>query len=139
MYNFRETANQRARIFSKQKLRKFQMDSGKRQHLLAFPGLDNIITIIFVKPYDILFFIALAVLLFQKNHRLLVVAGIISLFLSMINFALLASFRQPSDVLSHIGFGPLKISFLTAERLTWYAGGFFLVFAVFSLFKRGKK
>lgn len=93
----------------------------------------------FIKPYDILFFIILISMLLRRKYHLLVVAGLVSLILSMTNFAILVSLRLPSDVLSHFGVGPVRISFETAQHLTWYAGAFFLSFVAISILQGSKE
>ena len=92
-----------------------------------------------MKPYDLLFFIILISILFRKRYHLFVIAGIASLVLSLINFAVLVSFREPSDVLSYVGFGAIRMSFATAQHLTWYAAAFFSSFIFVSLLKEVKE
>jgi len=60
-----------------------------------------------MKPQDILFFIVLIVLIYKHNSKWAVSAGIFCLLFAIPLFA----FRV----------------FFTAERLTWYAGGVFLL------------
>lgn len=60
-----------------------------------------------MKPQDVIFFIVILFLLYKNNPRFLVLAGLLCLILSMPLFALWI--------------------FFTAERLIWYASGFFLV------------
>lgn len=60
-----------------------------------------------MKPQDILFLIVLVVLLFLRKPKLLVVAGLVCLALSMPLFAFWV--------------------FFTAQHLVWYGAGFFLV------------
>lgn len=71
-----------------------------------------------MKPQDILFIIILIALLFLRKPRLLVLAGLICLFLSIPLFA--------------------RWVFFTAERLDYYAAGFLLAAIIWFWF-RGKK
>jgi len=72
-----------------------------------------------MKIQDIVFLIVFSVLIYKGNPRWMVAAGIISLFLSIPLFSFWI--------------------FFTAERLTWYAGAFFLLSIIFNLWvKKGK-
>lgn len=71
-----------------------------------------------MKPQDIAFFATFFVLLYIRKPVLFVWAGLISLILAIPLFA----FRV----------------FFTAERLTWYAAAFFLIFILISLAKPRK-
>ena len=64
-----------------------------------------------MKIQDIFFFAVLSFLIYKKNPRSLVIAGLISLIISIPLFSFWV--------------------FFTAERLTWYAGGFFLLAIIF--------
>ena len=66
-----------------------------------------------MKVQEILFFVILAFLFFKRKPRNFVIAGIICLALSIPLFYFWI--------------------FFTAERLTWYAAAFFLLFLLFSL------
>ncbi len=66
-----------------------------------------------MKLQDLFFVVVLTLLLVLRKPRLLVWAGLISLILAIPLFA--------------------KWIFFTAERLTWYAAAFFLIFILFSL------
>ena len=66
-----------------------------------------------MKPQDIAFFAAYAILLFLRTPRLFVWAGLGSLVLAIPLFSFWI--------------------FFTAERLTWYAAAFFLTFILISL------
>lgn len=68
-----------------------------------------------MKPQDILFFIILGILLYKRDPKLFTIAGIISLVLSIPLFSLWV--------------------FFTAERLTWYAGAFFLSAVIINIFR----
>jgi hypothetical protein len=68
-----------------------------------------------MKIQDIVFFIALAILIFKRNPKFAVISGILCLLFSIPLFSFWI--------------------FFTAERLTWYAGGFFLLAIIFYLFK----
>lgn len=68
-----------------------------------------------MKIQDLAFFITLAVLLLVRRPIYLVWAGLGSLVLSIPLFATWV--------------------FFTAERLTWYAAAYFLVFVLISLFR----
>lgn len=65
-----------------------------------------------MKIQDIVFFIILGILLFIKIPRWFVYAGLICLIIAMPLFA--------------------SWIFFTAERLTWYAGAFFLAAVLFN-------
>jgi hypothetical protein len=71
-----------------------------------------------MKIQDVAFIIILAILLLLRKEQWLVLAGLISLTLAIPLFA--------------------KWVFFTAERLTWYAGAFFLVAIVSMIFTRRK-
>lgn len=66
-----------------------------------------------MKPQDIAFFAAYAVLFFLRRPKLFVWAGLGSLLLAIPLFSFWI--------------------FFTAERLTWYAAAFFLTFILISL------
>lgn len=68
-----------------------------------------------MKAQDIGFFITIAILLSLRKPRLFVWAGLGSLVLAIPLFA--------------------GWIFFTAERLTWYAAGFFLLYLLFSLLR----
>ncbi len=73
-----------------------------------------------MKPQDIIFFIILLVFIYKRNSTWAVFAGLLCLFISIPLFA--------------------KWIFFTAERLTWYAAGFFLLAIVIQiLFTSSKK
>jgi hypothetical protein len=67
-----------------------------------------------MKPQDILFFLILFFFLYKRNSKWTAIAGLVSLLISIPLFA--------------------KWVFFTAERLTWYAAGFFLLAIVLQLF-----
>lgn len=67
-----------------------------------------------MKIQDIAFFIVFLLLLFKRNPKFSVITGLISLILAIPLFSLWV--------------------FFTAERLTWYAGAFFLLAVVLNLF-----
>lgn len=69
-----------------------------------------------MKIQDLLFIIALTTLIYKKNPKLAVLVGLGSLVLSIPLFA--------------------TWTFFTAERLTWYAGGFFLTAIIFSVLSK---
>lgn len=69
-----------------------------------------------MKPQDILFFVSLGALFALKKPVLFVWAGLLCLALAIPLFA--------------------TWTFFTAERLTWYAAAFFLVFILISLRSR---
>lgn len=71
-----------------------------------------------MKIQDIGFFVVLVALLLARKSRLFVWAGLGSLLLAIPLFA--------------------KWIFFTAERLTWYAAAFFLVFILISHVKSPK-
>jgi len=71
-----------------------------------------------MKPQDIAFFFLFLFLLYKKNPRWATVAGLISLILAIPLFALWV--------------------FFTAEHLTWYAAGFFLLVILLFLLKKEK-
>jgi len=60
-----------------------------------------------MKPQDILFIIIFLFFVYKKNSKWVTVAGLFCLLISIPLFA--------------------KWVFFTAERLTWYAAGFFLL------------
>lgn len=66
-----------------------------------------------MKIQDILFFIVLSYLFYKRQPRYFVMAGLVCLLFSIPLFYFWI--------------------FFTAERLTWYAAAFFLVFGLFSL------
>lgn len=68
-----------------------------------------------MKPQDAVFFLALLVLLVTRKPRLLLIAGLSCLVLSVPLFATWV--------------------FFTAERLTWYAAAFLVAFIIISLHK----
>lgn len=72
-----------------------------------------------MKPQDLVFVVVLAILLIIRKPRLLVFAGLICLILAI----------------------PLFSSwvFFTAQRLTYYAAGFFLVATIYNFFNSSKK
>jgi len=67
-----------------------------------------------MKPQDILFFLIFFFLLYKRNSQQAILAGLLCLVIAMPLFA--------------------KWIFFTAERLTWYAGGFFLLGILLQLF-----
>ncbi len=67
-----------------------------------------------MKIQDIAFFAVLVLLILKRNPKLMVVCGIFSLILSIPLFSFWV--------------------FFTAERLTWYAAGFFLLAIAYYLF-----
>jgi len=71
-----------------------------------------------MKPQDIGFLLLLIVLLFKRDERLFVIAGLACLFLAIPFFSLWI--------------------FFTAERLTYYAAAFFLLSLVLSIHKQRK-
>jgi len=71
-----------------------------------------------MKPQDIVFGLLLVIILIFRKPNLLVWAGLGCLVLAIPLFA--------------------KWVFFTAERLTWYAAAFFLVFIFISLLKPHK-
>jgi len=66
-----------------------------------------------MKPQDILFILILIILIFKKKPKWLVIAGLTCLLIAIPLFA--------------------TWTFFTAERLTWYSAGFFLIAIVFSI------
>jgi hypothetical protein len=72
-----------------------------------------------MKIQDIGFLIVLTMLLISRKERWFVYAGLISLVVAIPLFS--------------------KWVFFTAERLTWYAGAFFLVFILSTLVLRKEK
>jgi hypothetical protein len=72
-----------------------------------------------MKIQDLAFFAALAFLIYKHNPRLAAVGGVLCLVLSI----------------------PLFSSwiFFTAQRLVWYAAGFFLLAIIFYLFKANER
>lgn len=66
-----------------------------------------------MKPQDIIFFVVLLLLLWKRNPKFLVIAGLVSLVIAMPLF--------------------YKWVFFTAQHLTWYAGAFFLSASVLQL------
>lgn len=71
-----------------------------------------------MKIQDIVFFVVLALLILKRSPGLCAICGILCLLLSMPLFSFWI--------------------FFTAERLTWYAGAFFLLSIVFYLFNSKK-
>lgn len=69
-----------------------------------------------MKPQDILFLLVAAFFIYKHNPKWVAFAGIICLVISIPLFA--------------------KWVFFTAERLTWYAAGFFLLAIVFYFFEK---
>ena len=67
-----------------------------------------------MKIQDIVFFAVLTLLIFKRKPQLMIVCGILCLALSIPLFSFWI--------------------FFTAERLTWYAAGFFLLAIFFYLF-----
>ncbi len=72
-----------------------------------------------MKIQDVIFLIVLAGIILTRKPKLLVFAGLGSLILAIPLFA--------------------KWVFFTAERLTWYAAGFFLIFTLYRLFQTQTK
>lgn len=72
-----------------------------------------------MKPQDIIFFLILAFLIYKRKSRWLVIVGILSLLISIPLFA--------------------KWIFFTAERLTWYAAGFFFIACILELWNMRKE
>jgi len=68
-----------------------------------------------MKIQDIAFLLVFALLAWKQNARLAVLSGIICLIFSILLFSFWI--------------------FFTAERLTWYAGGFLLLAIILYLFK----
>ncbi len=71
-----------------------------------------------MKPQDSIFLIVLLLLIYKRDSRLTAILGIGSLILAIPLFA--------------------TWTFFTAERLTWYAAGFFLLSIIFALSKARK-
>jgi len=71
-----------------------------------------------MKPQDIFFIIVLAVLVWRKNPKFLVGAGLLCLILSIPLFHLWI--------------------FFTAERLVYYAAGFFFIGIILYILKKSK-
>jgi uncharacterized membrane protein HdeD (DUF308 family) len=72
-----------------------------------------------MKIQDIAFLLVLLFLIYKRNSKWAVILGLISLILAIPLFA--------------------TWTFFTAERLTWYAGAFFLLSIIFSFWvKKGK-
>jgi hypothetical protein len=70
-----------------------------------------------MKPQDILFFILFVVFfLWRKSMKLTTIAGLLCLFFAIPLFA--------------------TWTFFTAQRLTWYAAGFFLLSIVKQMFQK---
>lgn len=65
-----------------------------------------------MKPQDVAFLVILAFLIWKRNSRLLVMAGLLALILAIPLFA--------------------TWTFFTAERLTWYAAAFFFLAIIFA-------
>lgn len=72
-----------------------------------------------MKIQDIIFFLVLFFLIFKKNPRWMIIAGLIFLALSIPLFSFWI--------------------FFTAERLTWYAAAFFLLAIIFYLLKSNER
>ncbi len=73
-----------------------------------------------MKLQDIIFFIVLLFFIFKRNSKWPTIAGLVSLFVSIPLFA--------------------KWIFFTAERLTWYAAGFFFLAVLLEMgFKKVSK
>lgn len=72
-----------------------------------------------MKPQDGIFFITLLVLLYFRKPAFLIWAAIISLIIAIPLFA--------------------TWTFFTAERLTWYAVGFVLIFLLLSFLPKSSK
>jgi len=72
-----------------------------------------------MKPQDIIFILVLAALLWKRNPKYFVVAGLLCILGSIPLFQFWV--------------------FFTAQRLTWYAAGFLLVGICLLLFTTGKK
>lgn len=68
-----------------------------------------------MKPQDIIFLLVLAALLIFRKSKWIVIAGLLCLAVAMPLFAM------------HI--------FFTAQRVTYYAGGFFLIAAVLKIYE----
>ncbi|HSW87862.1 MAG TPA: hypothetical protein VLG12_01745 [Candidatus Saccharimonadales bacterium] len=72
-----------------------------------------------MKPQDIIFFIIFLFLLYKQKPTWATIAGLLCLCVSIPLFA--------------------KWIFFTAERLTWYSAGFFLLAIILSLIHTGKQ
>lgn len=72
-----------------------------------------------MKIQDFIFLLAIAVVLVKRNYKLSALFGLISVIIAIPLFA--------------------KWIFFTAERLVWYAAGFFLLSMLLLLFKIKKK
>jgi len=72
-----------------------------------------------MKIQDFLFFFVLLFFIYKRNSKWATIAGLICLLVSIPLFA--------------------KWIFFTAERLTWYAAGFFLLAIFISLFHLRKQ
>jgi hypothetical protein len=72
-----------------------------------------------MKIQDIIFLLVLLLLIYKQNPRWMVISGLISLVISIPLFSFWI--------------------FFTAQRLTWYAGGFFLLAIIFYLFIKHEK
>ncbi|MGH7245505.1 MAG: hypothetical protein ACREGI_01060 [Candidatus Levyibacteriota bacterium] len=73
-----------------------------------------------MKPQDIIFFlVVLLVILFKRSSKFVVTIGLFCLLLAIPLFA--------------------KWIFFTAERLTWYAVGFFLLAIIFFIMQKNDK
>ena len=72
-----------------------------------------------MKPQDIVFVIVLIILLFFRREKVLVIAGLLCLLLSIPLFA--------------------TQIFFTAQRLTYYAAGFFFISVILSILKLRKE
>ncbi len=71
-----------------------------------------------MKIQDLLFFLITVLLLTRKQKIVLVYAGLAALLLAIPLYS--------------------RWIFFTAERLTWYAGAWFFLFIIFSIFRPGK-
>ena len=69
-----------------------------------------------MKPQDILFFLFVFVFIYKHNAKWATIAGIVCIAISIPLFA--------------------KWIFFTAERLTWYGAGFFLLAILFYFFDK---
>lgn len=67
-----------------------------------------------MKIQDLLFFILFVILVFTKQSKMSTLAGILCLIIAIPLFS--------------------RWIFFTAERLTWYAAGFFLLAAIFEFY-----
>jgi hypothetical protein len=68
-----------------------------------------------MKPQDILFIFLFLIFLYKRNPKWIALSGLVCLIISIPLFA--------------------KWIFFTAERLTWYAAGFFLLAICIQLFQ----